>query len=981
MQSSLEAVGQTFKDFAITKYLPLNELKSTLIELIHEPTGARVLHIANDDPENLFCLSFQTLPNNSNGVAHILEHTVLCGSKKFPVKDPFFAMTRRSLNTYMNALTGQDFTCYPASSQVEKDFYNLLEVYLDAVFHPELKTVSFLQEGHRLEFVDAKNLHGPLQFQGVVYNEMKGAMSSSESRLWQALAKKLTPNLPYAYNSGGDPKEIPSLSYEDLLEFHSNFYHPSRCLFFFYGNLPLTQHLEFIVEKALKGVKKIPLLPPLPLQPRFTSPVSATDRYPIAKEESLERKTQVAFAWLTMPISNQGELLALCLLESILTDTDASFLKMALLKSGLCTQVESAIDVEMSEIPWTIICQGCEEKDAPGLKKVLFDALKEAASRPFTSMEIEASLHQLEFQRLEIGAEGIPFGLTLFMRAGLIKQHGSESENALLVHSLFNELRARLSDPDYLSSILHKYLLDNSHFVQLILKPDPNLEKEEQEEEHKRLAAIRSRLTEKEEKQIAKQTEQLAAYQESVENQSLECLPKVTLRDVPPHARDFSLKESKVDDLEISHHDCFTNHILYADLIYDLPSLSEEELSLVSLFVRLLPELGCGGRNYAENLDYQQAYIGGMDASLALHVTHADPNHCRPTFSLRGKTLYRNSDKLFTLFVDFAKSADFTDKERIKEWLEQHATDLQNRFTKNSLSYAIQTALSGFSSASFVYNRWHGLPYYQMVLKWVKEFGDPLIDELKRIQNLILGLRNPQLVLSCSEEQARFLKKENYYNLASRLPKRSFAPWVGKYTLPKIDPQAYLIPAPVAFTASGMRTISYQDPKAPLLLISTELMGNLILHKEIREKGGAYGSGASYAPSTGNFNFFSYRDPNLSRTIDIFQKALEKIGAGNFNERELEEAKLGVIQTIDSPVPPSNRAMTAYSWKRAGRTLDLREAFRKKVLSAGKQEVADAVRDCLLPHARVIVSFLGQELLNKEKKKLKIPLPIQPIEV
>ncbi|MES2272616.1 MAG: insulinase family protein, partial [Chlamydiota bacterium] len=302
MQTSLSAVGQTYHGFVITQYLPLEELQSTLIELTHEPTGARVMHIANTDPENLFCLSLQTLPSSSNGVAHILEHIALCGSRKFPIKDPFFAMTRRSLNTYMNALTGQDFTCYPASSQVEKDFYNLLDVYLDAVFHPELKHLSFLQEGHRLEFVDPKNPKGPLQFQGVVYNEMKGAMSSIESRLGEAISKRLMPDLPYSHNSGGDPKDIPSLKYEELIEFHQLFYHPSRCLFFFYGNLPLAKHLDFILERALKGVQKIPQISPIPLQPRFKAQIVAQDRYPIAQGESLDGKTQVAFAWLTAPI-------------------------------------------------------------------------------------------------------------------------------------------------------------------------------------------------------------------------------------------------------------------------------------------------------------------------------------------------------------------------------------------------------------------------------------------------------------------------------------------------------------------------------------------------------------------------------------------------------------------------------------------------------------------------------------------------------
>jgi len=979
MQSPLSAVGQIYKDFEITKYLPLEELQSTLIELIHVPSGARIIHISNQDPENLFCLGFQTIPYNSNGVAHILEHTVLCGSKKFPVKDPFFAMTRRSLNTFMNALTGQDFTCYPASSQVEKDFYNLLDVYLDAVFHPELKKVSFLQEGHRLEFVDAKNPKGALQFQGVVYNEMKGAMSSPDARMNEALSKHLTPHLTYAHNSGGDPKEIPSLSYDELLEFHRDFYHPSRCLFFFYGNLPLARHLDFIAERSFHGVGKIPLLPPLPMQPRFAEPIRVEERYPIAENESLEKKTWIAFAWLTVPISEQRDILALTLLESILTDTDASPLVMPLLKSELCTEVDSTIDPEMSEIPWAVICKGCEAKDAEPLRKILFEALSDFISHPIDPEMIEASLHQLEFQRLEIGAEGVPFGLTLFMRAGLIKQHGSEPENGLLVHTLFQELRDRIKDPDYLPSLLRKYVIDNPHFIQLILKPDPKLEKEELADEQRRLAEIRKHLSESQEHHIAKQSQELASYQEAVENQSLDCLPKVTLDDVPPHARDFSLKETASGPMKIFHHSCFTNHILYADLVFDLADFEAKDLPWVALFTRILSELGCGGRDYAENLAYQQAYVGGLDASLSLHVTHENPDICSPTFSLRGKALQRNSGKLFGLFSDFVSSPDFKDQARIKEWLLQHATALQNRLTRNSLSYAIQTALSGFSSASYVFDQWYGLPYYKMVLHWAKNFNASFVENLQRIGKLILGTENPHLVLTCDEKQFAELQKNHFHQLSQNLPSRSFSHWKGIYPLPKITPHARVVSSPVAFTAYGMRTHSYRDPEAPYLLLATELLENLVLHPEIREKGGAYGSGASYSPSTGNFHFLASRDPQLANTVLAFEKALERIGAGTFNDRELEEAKLGAIQTLDAPVAPGNRAMVAYSWKRAGRTYALREQFRQKLLSATKKEIADAVRTSLSMEKGVLVTFLGQDLLEKEKKKLKSSLDVIPV--
>lgn len=952
----LEAVGQTYRNFLITKYLPLKELDSTLIELIHVPSGARVMQIANADPENLFCLSFQTLPSSSNGVAHILEHTVLCGSKKFPVKDPFFAMIRRSLNTYMNALTGQDFTCYPASSQVEKDFYNLLEVYLDAVFRPQLKKLSFLQEGHRLSFNgDA------LEIQGIVYNEMKGAMSSIESRLWESLSKRLIPDLPYAHNSGGNPKEIPRLSYEELCEFHESFYHPSRCLFFFYGNLPLSKHLD-VLEEELQHVRKEPLLPPLPLQKRFTEPVFAEDFFPIAEGE--EQQTQIAFAWLTAPISQQKEILALEVLESILTDTDASPLTKALLKSGLCTQVDSMMDGEMSEVPWIITCKGTDAKHADALQKTLFETLKKIRFKPD---EIEAALHQLEFERTEIGGGSEPFGLTLFMRSALLKQHGSEPENALLIHTLFSELREQLKNPHYLPNLLKKYLLENPHFVRLTLKPDPNLAKKELEEEKASIAKIAASLTPEKKRAIHEQTAALKAYQEEVEHQSLDCLPKVTLRDVPPHARDFPLfKEGSV-----FHHNCFTNQILYADLVFDLPELAAEELPLLSLFAHMLPELGCGGRDYEENLAYQQRYTGGFDASLALHVTHENPDLCKPTFTIRGKALYRNEAKLFSLFADVRERLDFN-KGRIREWLSQHATEQKELFPRASLSFATQTALMGLSLPSFLHEKWYGMSYYQAVLQWEKSKESALIQQLETLADKILKNSYFEWVVGCDGAHFAELKSKNYFFRPSLLR----TPWKGAYPLPAPQSQVHFIAAPVAFTAWGMRTASYNNPLAPRLWIATALMKNLVLHREIREKGGAYGGGASYAPSTGNFHFYAYRDPHLKASFDAFHKAIEHIGHQKFNERELEEAKLSVLQTLDAPVAPGHRALVAYSWARAGRTLALREEFRKNLLHTSAQEVADAVLEALSHQSGTLVSFLGKELFAKEEKGLPMKLSV-----
>jgi Zn-dependent M16 (insulinase) family peptidase len=963
MHKALNGVGQTYKSFLVTKYFPLIELNSLLIELVHEPTGARVIHIANDDPESLFCLSFQTLPTSSNGVAHILEHTVLCGSKKFPVKDPFFAMTRRSLHTFMNALTGQDFTCYPASSQVEKDFYNLLEVYLDAVFFPELKKLSFLQEGHRLQFSDGK-----LQFQGVVYNEMKGAMTSSESRLWQAIAKHLLPNLPYAYNAGGDPKEIPSLSYEELLEFHRAYYHPSRCLFFFYGGLPLTKHLDFIERHALKKAEKTSLLDPLPLQPRFTGPIRAVDFYSVDANENLEGKTQIAFSWLTAHLSQQSDVLALSLLECILLETDASPLKMALLKSELCKEVDASLDIEMSEIPFSVVCRGCDTANEEELQKLLFKTLRTIASKPIDPNLIEAALHQLEFQRTEIAGEGGPFGLTLFMRAALLKQHGNEPEHALLVHSLFAELRDRLKDKDYLPGLIRKYFLDNRHFLTQILIPDPEMEKREQENEQERLRQIEARLSESEKQAIIKQTAELLKYQETIEHQSTDCLPKVTLQDIPPHPKDFPLIHSETKHFDVYYHNCFTNQIIYADFLFDLPHIEAEDLPLLSFLSKIWTELGCGGKSYEETLQFMQAHIGEIDAHLALHVSANDPNVLMPAFSLRGKALRRKAEPFFQLLYDLAHGPDFSDRARLRECLLQHATELEHDLARNAINYAIQLTLSGYSTASYIYNQWHGLPYYQFIKRIASDKKGQWMKRLSELAKKLISSGKPHLILSCGKEEYDELKKANFYKLSAFEPTAKMDLWKGNYPLLAIESQIRLMPSPVAFTALGFRTASYCDPGVAELMISTQLLENVVLHKEIREKGGAYGSSASYAPTTGNYHLYSYRDPHFAQTLESFAKAIDRIGAGAFTDQELEEAKIGLIGAMDTPVVPGGRAIVAYSWLRSGRTYEARQNLRNEIFTATREQVAAGVLQNIKKHAVTVVSFMGEELAKKEER-------------
>jgi len=969
---SLDAAGEKHLDFVVTKVSRLEELNCILRELVHLPTGAQIMHIGNDDPENLFCLSFRTLPSSSNGVAHILEHTVLCGSRKFPVKDPFFAMTRRSLNTYMNALTGSDFTCYPASSQVEKDFYNLFDVYIDAVFHPQLKRESFLQEGHRLEFANSQDPKTPLELKGIVFNEMKGSLASSDSRLWHALMEHLVPDLPYAFNSGGDPKEIPNLTYPELIAFHETYYHPSRCLFFFYGNFDLKKHLDFIEQKVLKTVQKTPSLPPIPKQPRFTIPKQVEMRYPINEMDDHDGRAIIAIGWLTAPLLQQDEVLALTVLDAILMENDASLLKRPLLESGLCIHADAYMDTEMSEVPYAIVFKGCDPKNAEAIEELLKGALEEIVKEGIPPALLEAAIHQLELARLEIAGDHAPFGLTLFMRSALAKQHGCDPENALLIHALFEKLLTLTKDPHYLTNLIRKYLLNNQHKVRLVMLPDPHLAAEETAEEKKMLQGIQKKLSETDVVRIMQQAQELKNYQKATEEQSIDCLPKVTLEDVPLVIRDFPLKHHASGSLEIFHHDCFTNHILYADLIFDLPPIADEDLPLVSLLSTLITEIGSGPRNYAQNLDYIQAHTGGIGASCGLHLQVNDPKMAKPSFSLRGKALYRKADKLCALMRDTLVSPRFDDAQRISDLIEQLREAQLQRLNRQAMRYAIQLASSGSSPASYIGEAWMGLRYFKFIESLSKDLQTTLpqlIDRLIALKNQLFTFQHPHLVLSCSREALSILTENSFFGLTD-LPIQSSPLWKLDYPITRPPSQGRPIASQVAFSAEVFDTIPYIHPHSAGLTLAAVLCENKILHKRIREEGGAYGCGATFSANTGQFYFHAFRDPRIAHTRQVFHAAIQEIAAGKFSDQDLEEAKLGVVQQLDVPLSPGSRAITAYGWYRMGKTREMRQQFRDRLLAATPKEVAHIVELHLLPkkNTGVFVTLAGNDLLVKENQ-------------
>ena len=962
-----------YKDYLVIQSKKIEEHDCNFIEVEHTKTGATIFQMQNNDDNNLFCISFQTIPSNSTGVAHILEHTVLCGSKNFPYKDPFFSMFRRSLNTFMNAMTGSDCTFYPASSQIEKDFYNLFKVYLDAVFFPLLRKVNFLQEGHRIEFVDKNDQAKGLKFKGVVYNEMKGALTSADDVFLYANMETLIPDTPYKFESGGDPKEIPYLSYEEFVDFHKTFYHPSRAIFFFFGNIPITKHLDFLDETLFKNIETtLSPLNPIQKQPRFETPKTKDAFYPATKDDGSDRL--LGISWLTVSVSEQLDILTLSLIDSLLLETDASYLRKAILDSGLATSIESIACEQMREVPWILLCKGCHKDNLKKLEDLILTTLQKVADEGFDKSLVDSALYQLEFSKAEELSKTysgrINYALSVFSEAILPKHHGCDPIAYLSSKKLFDELKGRLENKDFLSKFMYENIINNNHRVTLMLHPNTSLIEENNQIEKKLLDEIQKKLTEKEKKMIVEQTKKLEEHQKKKETPDK--LPYLLKEDIPKDVKDFKLENKE----SIFYHEVFTNKVQYIDFLFPIPQIKNEDIPYLSLFAQYLTEVGFGSKSYEESLKKINSCFGHLYASLSLNVDAQDSNIVYPILKIRAVGLKSKQEGMIQTCMEIIESANFDDPKRLESLITQSNTCLNSAIVDNALSYAQSLSLSSVCKNSCLHDIWDGFQHYQFINnihKNVKENMEDLIYHLKSLQETIL--RGSFETVICTDKESideliPIIKNQNRENMAS---------WIPKVNTSSFSSHARLIPSPVAFTAMGFSTVKYSHPLSPAILVATKLLHNKILHREIREIGGAYGSGARYNPLLGTFHFFGYRDPNLKKTVETCKRSLKDFKELEYSSEDIWNAILGTLQTIDAPLAPGARAIVSYFWKKTRKTKELRQKYREGILDVTKEKLAEAVEVHLKPQLErsALVSFADKSFFDRNN--LDTPLPLKEL--
>eukprot|EP00239_Pterosperma_sp_CCMP1384_P004603 CAMPEP_0197849842 /NCGR_PEP_ID=MMETSP1438-20131217/13379_1 /TAXON_ID=1461541 /ORGANISM="Pterosperma sp., Strain CCMP1384" /LENGTH=1115 /DNA_ID=CAMNT_0043462703 /DNA_START=99 /DNA_END=3446 /DNA_ORIENTATION=+ len=982
-------VGQKLHGFTVTSIEPVDEFSLTAYILTHDVTGAQYLHADCDDTNNSFNVCFRTVPDDSTGVAHILEHTVLCGSEKYPVRDPFFNMLKRSLNTFMNAMTAPDYTMYPFSTRNAADYYNLLSVYLDAAFFPKLSLVDFRQEGHRLEFEEPEDPNSKLMFKGVVFNEMKGAMSSIGSRFSGALSKELYPSTTYHHNSGGDPVDIPSLTHEDLKAFHSTHYHPSNALFYSYGDLPLAETLEKVNSWALSKFDKLDVSHlEVPDELRFDEPrkfqvLGPTD----AMVNDPEKRSTVAVAWLLNNIATDPvEVFALQIAGDLLINGPNAPLYKALIEPNIGSGYAPGTGYApyRREAAFGVGLKGVKDDDVEMIEKTILETMDKVAVEGFEKELVEANIHQVELMVREVSPS---FGLDLGFSVMPVWMHGGSPLDQLRVGETIAELRKKCEEePTFWQDLIKRSFLENKHRITVHMQPDDEFNTKLEVSEAELLAEMQSKLSEETKKQLVTEALELAEDQNKIPD--VDSLPTLSVADIPSELERTISTQSEVEGVPIQWNDQATNGITYFNALYDLSSLPVHLHPYLPLFCSLWTQLGVNEMDYREASQAIKSSTGGFSADIIDTTDMNDLDSFTQAFMINGQCLDRNLEKMFELLsalttpagpAPFNPSATpvgirwHSEPDRLATLLNRRSAGLNASVAQSGLSYAAMHAASGLSPEALAANEQDGLPHVNFVQRLVSPEAEielmpagAVPVALTEIANHLFG-GGAQQLLRCrvaaqgssfetvEKHLGSWLKESKAHEGKSPLITPDTKPFI-----PELKKTFFSVPSQCNYVAQTFRTVPYTHADSPALMILGSALSTCYLHREIREKGGAYGGGCSANTWGGRFTFNSYRDPNSVETLDVYRNAAEWAASeGSFSERDLSESLLRVFSSIDSPVAPSDRGLALFM---SGRTDEVRQQYREKVLGVQLSDVKDVAEKYLVEGKdNASVAIVGNE--------------------
>ncbi|KAI9342630.1 Metalloenzyme, LuxS/M16 peptidase-like protein [Obelidium mucronatum] len=975
-------VGSIYHGFRVSKIRDIPDFDLTAVQLSHEATGADYLHIAKNDSNNVFTVGFQTTPHDSTGVPHILEHTTLCGSKKFPVRDPFFKMLNRSMSTFMNALTGSDLTMYPFSTENPTDFDNLFSVYMDAVFHPLLRKLDFKQEGWRLEHEVPTDTSTPIVFKGVVYNEMKGVFSDVNNVYLTRLQQAMYPKTTYGHVSGGDPVNITDLTYEQLLAFHQKHYHPSNAKFVTYGNLPLMERLA-AVDSIIAPFGRIEREPITDVEP-FSAPkrVSATCS-PDAMGNP-EKQCKLSISYLTNDGTDHFETFAVRMLANLLTDGPSSPMYRSLIETNIGTDyaASTGYDRTAKMTNFSVGLQGISKADFQLVEEKVKQVFLEAAQNGFESSRVESAIHQLE---LGIRHRRGNFGMGLSQSVVQTWIHGGDPTDALDVTSFITRLRTELKTPGFFEKRVEKYFLNNPHQVIFTMEPSADysaaVENEEQERLRKKVAA----LTNVEKEEIERDGVKLMEIQETKEDPS--CLPTLTLADVPVKGKTYPVVIEENSGFPLYSRETATNGITYVTVTKSLEGINEELLKFLPVYSSALTALGTkvtpsvpdlddrirlttSGISSSPSIQTASSNIKSHTASVSFGTSFIDPLNTHKAFSLLSEVIQGTGESF---------SAEM--RERLRTVVAGMAANGMNSLADSGHRYAIGLCAADLTPAASIKQTLGGLQSVVFLNK-LHEMGDVGVEEafqkIQQITRFILEGGSASKGMLISSKNTLNENKANVSSLVSELG------WLNKKPLNTSPTKDFIgmfsntfvpLPFTVNYTGRAYLGVPYTHRDSPALQILAELMTSHFLHREVREKGGAYGGFSNYNNIDGVFSMASYRDPVGAgkRTLDAYNRGA-LWGAEitkHLGERELNEAKLSILSSLDTPISASQEGMTLYG---TGLTDQVRQARREMILEASLEKVQEAAQQYIAsqPFSQAVLGPVSEGLESEGWKLIEM---------
>lgn len=939
------------KGYTLQEQQYIKEIDSEADIYIHDKTKAKLLIIPNEDSHKSFCIGFRTPPDNSTGVAHIIEHSVLCGSKKYPLKDPFVELAKGSLNTYLNAMTYPDKTLYPISSQNDKDFHNLMDVYLDAVFFPKIydKKEILMQEGWRYHL---ENVEDPIVYKGVVYNEMKGAFSSSEEIGFRYIKESLFPDTTYANESGGAPSQIPNLSYEEFLNFHRTYYHPSNSYICIYGDIDVRETLAYIDEAYLSKFEYAPIESEIKVQPAFESEIEKHSYY--SATEDKENGLFLSYNMVVGEVSDRELMLAMSILEYVLLDTPASPLKKALIAEGIGEDVYGAFQTHLRQPIFSIVAKNAKEDKKERFYELIQTELKRLVKEGLPEALLKGALQVKEFELRENDSSGYSKGLFYSLAALKSWIYDASPYTYLKYEEELANIKSKAYS-GYFEKLIEKYLLGNNHSTRVILYPKVGLEKEQEEKVIQILADYKKSLSQEELEALVEETKRFNAFQAQVDSpETLSCIPllkKDDLRREVTYPRYQTMEKAGTEYIVTP---VFTNKIAYINWHIKLDGIEDKHMPYLGMIVGMLSKLDTVNYDYEALSHVIDENLGSISYAIQGLNDVREEHKYLPVFQVQTKALVEHIKEQVAIMREVITNTKFDHSDRLLEIIREMKALMDSAISGDGHRVAYGRLLSHLSSAEAFEEKTKGITFYHFVCEVEKDWENRKAEIIAGLKEAYAYLNNKKRIVvgvSVDEELVETVTNEIMQGLQD-MPEEDYEALQTKFEISE-EKEALIYPSQVNYVATGynFKEAGYNYNGGLMMLKSILSMD--YLWSRVRVQNGAYGCFCDFRRS-GNMFFASYRDPNIKETLTIYKEVADYVANINLSERELVQYLIGTISQLDFPYTPASEGKTAQVYHLVG--------VQREEQQASRDELFATTNEVLRSFAPMLEACLAQNM-------------------